>query len=99
MGEAREAFATFARVAATDDGEAPQAFRSSSHAIAELFLKGLRELQVGMAASPFVARHSFIGTSILLIADATGKAGVFWIDFAKTLPLVEGIEITHDRPW
>lgn len=97
--DARVAFARFARVAATDDGEAPASSTCTPRAVAERILNGLREFQVAMAASPFVARHSFTGSSLLLIADATGKTGVYWIDFAKTLLVPEDMEVTHWRPW
>jgi 1D-myo-inositol-triphosphate 3-kinase len=41
-------------------------------------------LRDAMESSSFVRQHEFIGTSVLLIADAaTGKCRVAWIDFAK----------------
>lgn len=39
-----------------------------------------------------------IGSSILIIYDDE-KAGVWMIDFAKTVPVPEGVSITHREPW
>merc|ERR1711874_88152 len=67
---------------------------------AEMLLMGLRELKDAMLASPFIASHSLIGTSLLFIADADGPmSGVFLIDFAKTVPLPEGVIVSHSSPW
>jgi len=52
-----------------------------------------------MGRSSFISGHEFIGTSILFVADASGLAGVYWIDFAKTRPVEEGFQISHDMPW
>lgn len=39
-----------------------------------------------------------IGSSILIIYDDE-KAGVWMIDFAKTVAVPEGVSITHREPW
>merc|ERR1712137_21590 len=35
-------------------------------------------------ASPFVAAHEFIGSSLLFVTDCYGRCRVAWIDFANT---------------
>lgn len=67
--------------------------------IAEKICNKLRQLRPALEASQFVAQHEFIGTSILLVADANGDCGVFWIDFAKTQPLAVNTAITHRKIW
>ena len=39
-----------------------------------------------------------IGSSLLLMHDKQNKAGIWMIDFAKTLR-VEGRNLTHRMPW
>ncbi|CAK0795876.1 unnamed protein product, partial [Prorocentrum cordatum] len=38
-------------------------------------------------------------SSVLVVADKFGRVGVWWIDFAKTLTLPEGVEVTHRQQW
>jgi len=68
--------------------------------VARTVLERLRILMSMMQQSAFVRTHSFVGSSLLFIADADGPlAGVFLIDFAKTTPLPKGVVITHRDPW
>ena len=39
-----------------------------------------------------------IGSSLLFIHDNT-HAGIWMIDFGKTRPLPDGIQLTHDKKW
>ena len=39
-----------------------------------------------------------IGSSLLFVHDSQ-KAGVWLIDFGKTVPLPEGLSIDHKSPW
>jgi len=50
-------------------------------------------------SSEFVRAHEFVGSSVLLVADARGQADVFWIDFAKTKVLPPGAVVTHCTSW
>eukprot|EP00747_Dinoflagellata_sp_TGD_P155576 gnl/TRDRNA2_/TRDRNA2_177592_c0_seq5.p1 gnl/TRDRNA2_/TRDRNA2_177592_c0~~gnl/TRDRNA2_/TRDRNA2_177592_c0_seq5.p1 ORF type:complete len:548 (+),score=118.57 gnl/TRDRNA2_/TRDRNA2_177592_c0_seq5:102-1745(+) len=90
-------FRAFAEAAATDDGETPGG--PDGHRIAAQLLEQLRQMNEALKKSPFIRDREFIGSSILLVADATGRTGVFWIDFAKTHLVPEGMTITHQRPW
>jgi len=91
------AFREFAELVATDDGEAKDA---KSPQIIVMQLRRLLELvQESMQASAFVSDHEFIGSSILLVADASGRVGAFWIDFAKTQKMSDGAKLTHCQPW
>lgn len=46
----------------------------------------------------FVCFHQVVGSSILIIYDSK-HVGAWIIDFAKTLPLPEGVTVTHRLPW
>lgn len=39
-----------------------------------------------------------VGSSILIIYDSQ-HVGAWVIDFAKTLPLSDGVSVTHRQPW
>jgi 1D-myo-inositol-triphosphate 3-kinase len=94
--EASEAFYEMARDVAcsmsTDINM--DAFRVASN-----FHQQLSQLRAELEKSKFFARHECIGTSLLLVADASGKTGVYWIDFAKTKPLDKQMSITHRKAW
>lgn len=87
-----EAFHGFVKEVAT---EAPM----NAGRIARALMDRLCQLRSALELSKFFASHECIGTSILLVADASGRTGAFWIDFAKTQPLNEGISITHREVW
>ena len=53
--------------------------------IVESILRTLRDMKETLLTSPFVRHHSFIGSSLLYVADANGPStGVFLIDLTKT---------------
>lgn len=60
-------------------------------------LDRLRLLCQTLTYSQFFQDHEFIGTSILFIYDHTGRAGLWMIDFAKTLQV--STPLTHSQPW
>lgn len=93
------AFIGFCDVASTDDGEALETSLTATLNIAEQLRSQLRGLRAAAEESPFISDHEFIGTSLLFVADASGTAQVSWIDFAKTTPLEEGMQITHCKAW
>lgn len=68
--------------------------------IAMGILTELRKLRETLYVSEFVKKHSFIGCSLLFVAEAHGTgAGVFLIDFAKTVPVPQHISVDHRSPW
>jgi len=58
----------------------------------------LRKLRKFFENSAFFQKHEVIGSSLLIIYTGD-KAGVWMIDFAKTLPLPTTVEVDHRRSW
>jgi len=67
--------------------------------LAQAMLEKLREIRKAFATSSCMRRHECIGSSLLLVADAFGQAGVFWIDFGKTRLLPEDCHVDHNVEW
>eukprot|EP01060_Flectonema_neradi_P006074 TRINITY_DN14058_c0_g1_i2.p1 TRINITY_DN14058_c0_g1~~TRINITY_DN14058_c0_g1_i2.p1 ORF type:complete len:286 (+),score=54.55 TRINITY_DN14058_c0_g1_i2:55-912(+) len=60
----------------------------------------LKKLEASLLESSFFATHEMIGTSLLFSADkSSSDIDVFLIDFAKCVPLPEGVQTTHNAPW
>jgi hypothetical protein len=87
----------FVVAAADDDGQS--AGDDTPSMLAAKLVAKMREIQERFKASQFVQRHECIGSSLLLVADAFGNTGIFWIDFGKTRLLPEGCPISHDTVW
>nr|XP_045613396.1 inositol-trisphosphate 3-kinase homolog isoform X2 [Procambarus clarkii] len=73
-------------------------FLKSRESTKRQVLDRLTHLRRVFTDSPFFQRHEVIGSSILIIYDDE-KAGVWMIDFAKTVAVPEGCSITHRKPW
>lgn len=48
--------------------------------------------------SNFFRTHELIGSSLLFVHDKR-KASIWMIDFAKTVPVPDGINIDHNSAW
>lgn len=46
-----------------------------------------------------VSPSQVVGSSLLFVHDASGKARVWMIDFGKTVPLPEPQTLDHRTPW
>lgn len=67
----------------------------------EGFLRELENLTQLLEESTYFKEHEFVGTSLLFVYDRE-RVGIWLIDFGKTTEiseLVEGGQITHDKPW
>jgi len=74
--------------------------RQDGRAAAASLLNSLQNIREAFVASAFAHRHSFVGMSFLFIVEQYGpSAAVYFIDFAKTLPLPAGICIDHNSLW
>lgn len=40
-----------------------------------------------------------VGSSLLFVHDVTGKAGIWMIDFGKTVPMTPPLTLDHRSPW
>lgn len=61
-------------------------------------LTRLKYIREKFNQSPYFQTHEVVGSSILIIYDSK-HVGAWIIDFAKTLPLPEGVTVTHRLPW
>ncbi|NP_001014992.2 inositol 1,4,5-triphosphate kinase isoform X2 [Apis mellifera] len=68
------------------------------HAVPK-YIQRLKAIRATLKASPFFASHEVVGSSLLFVHD-TKNAGIWMIDFAKTLPLPQHLpRIHHDAEW
>lgn len=68
------------------------------HAV-QKYLQRLKAIRATLKASPFFASHEVVGSSLLFVHDSR-NAGIWMIDFAKTLPLPQNLlRIHHDAEW
>ena len=67
-------------------------------ALVEQLLARLEALETALRASSLFQECEVIGSSLLFAADATGKLGVWMLDFGLTGPCPAGA-LKHDTPW
>ncbi|XP_041981147.1 inositol-trisphosphate 3-kinase A isoform X1 [Aricia agestis] len=68
-----------------------------SHAL-PVYLERLKSIKATLAESHFFRTHELIGSSLLFVHDKK-KASIWMIDFAKTIPVPDGINIDHKSAW
>lgn len=62
------------------------------------YIQRLKSIRATLECSEFFRKHEIIGCSLLFVHDRD-KAGIWLIDFAKTIPLPEDVQITHSKQW
>ena len=63
-----------------------------------MYLKRLDKIRQALEHSSFFRQHELIGSSLLFVHDDK-KANVWLIDFGKTVPVPENLEIDHKSAW
>lgn len=64
-----------------------------------IYIQRLKAIRSALMNSQFFATHEVVGSSLLFVHDAR-HAGVWMIDFAKTLPLPKDLpNIKHNAEW
>ncbi|XP_037326453.2 inositol-trisphosphate 3-kinase Cb [Pungitius pungitius] len=79
--------------------QALEDFVAGNTQILKLYLLRLEELRSVLEQSHFFRSHEVVGSSLLFVHDASGKARVWMIDFGKTVPLPEPRTLDHRTPW
>lgn len=62
------------------------------------YLERLKNIRTILKESHFFKTHELIGSSLLFVHDKR-KASVWMIDFAKTVPVPEDVNIDHNTAW
>lgn len=62
------------------------------------YLERLKNIRDTLKESPFFRSHELIGSSLLFVHDKR-RASVWMIDFAKTVPVPDNVNIDHDSVW
>ncbi len=75
-----------------------RAFLLGKNQVRLKLIERLKQLVIKFENSEFFKTHEVIGSSLLIIHNGK-NAGVWMIDFAKTVPLPEGITIDHKSDW
>jgi len=73
-------------------------FLNNNVSIVRKYLSRLKELRDTLDTSDFFYKHEIVGSSLLFVHDGK-EAGVWMIDFGKTVPLHEEVTVTHEAPW
>ncbi|XP_059187004.1 inositol-trisphosphate 3-kinase Cb [Centropristis striata] len=79
--------------------QALEDFVDGNTQILKLHLQRLEELRSVLEQSQFFRSHEVVGSSLLFVHDASGKARVWMIDFGKTVPLPGPRTLDHRTPW
>ncbi|XP_045773833.1 inositol-trisphosphate 3-kinase A isoform X1 [Maniola jurtina] len=78
--------------------EAFKDFTASIPTAVPKYLERLKNIRATLIESNFFRTHELIGSSLLFVHDKR-KASIWMIDFAKTVPVPDGINIDHNSAW
>ncbi|XP_051960271.1 inositol-trisphosphate 3-kinase C-like [Xyrauchen texanus] len=79
--------------------QALEDFVDNNMLILRNYQQRLEELRVVLEKSDFFKAHEVVGSSLLFVHDQTGKAGIWMIDFGKTVPMPAPLTLDHRSPW
>ncbi|XP_056302626.1 inositol-trisphosphate 3-kinase C isoform X1 [Danio aesculapii] len=79
--------------------QALEDFVDSNMLILRSYQQRLKELRDILEKSDFFKAHEVVGSSLLFVHDVTGKAGIWMIDFGKTVPMTPPLTLDHRSPW
>ncbi|KAA0720015.1 Inositol-trisphosphate 3-kinase C [Triplophysa tibetana] len=79
--------------------QALEDFVDSNMQILKRYQQRLKELRIVLENSDFFKAHEVVGSSLLFVHDQTGKAGIWMIDFGKTVPLPSPLSLDHRSLW
>ncbi|XP_076138153.1 inositol-trisphosphate 3-kinase Cb isoform X1 [Alosa pseudoharengus] len=79
--------------------KALESFVDGNMQILRTYLHRLEELRSVLETSEFFRTHEVVGSSLLFVHDASGKARVWMIDFGKTVPMPPPLTLDHRTPW
>uniref|UniRef100_A0A3B1K4J0 Kinase n=1 Tax=Astyanax mexicanus TaxID=7994 RepID=A0A3B1K4J0_ASTMX len=79
--------------------QALEDFVDHNLSVLKSYLQRLKELRVQLEKSDFFKAHEVVGSSLLFVHDHSGRAGVWMIDFGKTVPVPPPLTLDHRSPW
>lgn len=74
-------------------------FVDNNMQILKSYQQRLKELRLTLENSDFFKAHEVVGSSLLFVHDQSGKAGIWMIDFGKTVPMPSLLTLDHRSPW
>ncbi|GFR67388.1 kinase [Elysia marginata] len=73
-------------------------FVSGHEVVIPVLYRRLKDIREKFESISFFKTHEVIGSSLLIMYDRDNNAGVWMIDFAKTIPL-QDVTVNHRSPW
>ncbi|XP_017573567.2 inositol-trisphosphate 3-kinase C [Pygocentrus nattereri] len=79
--------------------QALEDFVDHNMSVLKSYQQRLKELRLVLENSEFFKTHEVVGSSLLFVHDHSGRAGVWMIDFGKTVPIPPPLTLDHRSPW
>ncbi|XP_072518539.1 inositol-trisphosphate 3-kinase C [Salminus brasiliensis] len=79
--------------------QALEDFVDHKMSVLKSYQQRLKELRLQLEKSDFFKTHEVVGSSLLFVHDHSGRAGVWMIDFGKTVPVPPPLTLDHRSPW